>query len=312
MHVFLTIDVECYSGDYEAEVWASGLGINYLLETLHASGLKATFFVEALGARRWGQDATTRICRAIQTGGHDIQLHLHPVIALAWGVEDRHDRLAAFDLATQKALIAEGKALLEQCSGQPVNAFRAGDLAANRDTLKAMAVKGVFLGSNRDMDLQGSIASAVNDCFPVSNDLSEAESVTDLPVSCFESPLPLLDGRYRHLQTTAVAFSELRFVLHRMAHQGYRTATILTHPGEFFVRSKTRFLPNRKNRRRWERLLAMLGRSGWPVGVVRDIGSLDAGARAAVPIVRGNLVWALQRVIEQGWWRIRQRRISSM
>jgi len=212
--------------------------------------------------------------------------------------------LWAYDLQTQADLIRQAKELLSNCLGTPISAFRAGDLAANADTLSAMKANGLLVGSNRDLDAHGSIASRVNEVFPVKNDVSIREGITDLPVSCFESPFPWLDGRYRHLQITAAGHREMIYVLRRMERLGYRAATILTHPGEFYCRTARGFVPNRKNCRRWEKLLGFLSTSGWMVSAVREVGLLDGGSRSGAEIVRGSLVWARERVAQQVWWRI--------
>ncbi len=307
MHVFLTIDVETYTGDYEADVWAGGLGLGYLVETLARPGFQATFFIEALGARRWGPAGVTRICAFLRDHGHDIQLHLHPVVATAWGLEDRFDRLWAYDRQTQFGLIAESRRLLATCAGEASCAFRAGDLAANDDTLQAMVENGLRIGSNRDLDTRASIASRLNGGWTAPNDLACREGVIDVPVSCFRSPFPRLDGAYRHLQITAAGSGETRCVLRGMARTGYRSAAVLTHPGEFFERTAAGPVPNFKNRRRWEALLLFLQETGWPVRGVREAGTLDGGARPPPPVVRGSAVHAAVRVFQQAEWRLRKR-----
>lgn len=307
MHVFLTIDVETYTGDYEADVWAQGLGLAYLVETLARTGFQATFFVEALGARRWGPAGVTRIGTFLRDRGQEVQLHLHPVIAEAWGLPKRYDRLWAYDRQTQSELIAESRRLLAACAGEAPCAFRAGDLAANADTLLAMIDNGLRLGSNRDLDTRASIESRLNEGWTVPNDLACCQGVIDVPVSCFRSPFPRLDGRYRHLQITAVGAGETRVVLRGMARAGYRSAAILAHPGEFFERTASGPVPNVKNCSRWESLLCFLKESGWPVRGLREAGTLDGGERPALPVVRGSVVHAAVRVVQQARWRLKQR-----
>lgn len=326
MKIFLTIDVECYSGDYESEVWAHGLGLPFILDSLSRHRLHATFFVEGLGIRRWGREPTERICKAIREGGHEVQLHLHPSIAKAWGLVDRYDRLWAYDLATQIDLLRQAKEGLNACVDAPITAFRAGDLAANADTLVAMSANGIHLGSNRDRDSKGSIESHLNDLFPVDGDLStiplarlmpsSSETATDsglascssldLPVSSFSSPLAWLDGPARHLQITAVAAGELLAVLRKMAKAGYRTATILMHPGEFYVRTQDGFAPNHKNRKRLEKVLAALAEADAEVCVCSEIRSGIPIPAVSPPAIRGSLPWALVRIAEQVWWRVRR------
>ena len=54
-------------------------GLGFVLETLAAAGLPATFFVEALNHRYFGDAPMASVCRQLAAAGQDIQLHLHPV-----------------------------------------------------------------------------------------------------------------------------------------------------------------------------------------------------------------------------------------
>ena len=258
MNVFLTVDVESYTGDYEREVRGGGGGLEYLLARCREHGIGATFFVEALGATRWGIEPLRGICRQILDAECEVQLHLHPVVARIDGFEDRGDVLWQHDRAVQERLMAEGMKILGACDVPAVMAFRAGDFAANEDSLKAMENLGIVLSSNRDMDFKCSTRSRINDLFPVRNDLSRFGAVADLPLTVFRSPLPLLDGLCRHLEISAVGANEMIDVLTAMADMGYACATVLTHPGEFFRWSGRRAAPIVKNCRRLEGLLAFL------------------------------------------------------
>ena len=260
MNVFLTVDVECYTGDYEREVLGAGRGLDYVLARCREHGCRATFFVEALGATRWGPEPLRRICRAILDAGQEIQLHIHPVVARLDGFEDRGDVLWQHDRSTQERLMAEGIRILRECGVPEARAFRAGDFAANKDTLEAMENLGLAIGSNRDLDRKSSTRSRLNDLFPVRNDLSRVGAVADLPLTAFRSPLPFLDGPYRHLEISAVALREMTDVLGKLAAAGYACATLLTHPAEFFRWSGGAAVPIAKNCRRLEGLLAFLRR----------------------------------------------------
>jgi hypothetical protein len=261
MNVFLTIDVECYTGDYEREVLGNGKGLAYLLARLREYETRATFFVEALAATRWGEEPLRRICRQIQDAGQEIQLHVHPVVANLPGFDGAGDVLWHHDRPTQERLISEGMQILKACGVPEILAFRAGDFAANEDTLHAMENLGIPLSSNRDLDFKCSTRSRINGLFPVRNDLSRAESVADLPLTVFRSPLALLDGPYRHLEISAVGLGELRDILVKTAEVGYACLTMLTHPAEFFRGAGGHVVPIQKNCRRLEGLLTFLRES---------------------------------------------------
>ncbi len=234
MRLFITVDVECYTGNYDREVYGGGWGLPFILGQCRTWGAKATFFVEALGATRWGPAGVERICRDVRAAGQEVQLHLHPVVAKIDGFADRDDVMCKHDGATQERLIRVGTEVLRQV-GVSVSAFRAGDLAANEDTLAAMKRVGIRVGSNRDLDTKSSIRSRINDVFPVRNDACCLDGVLDIPVSAFVSPVPFLDGRYRHLEISALSLREMTTGLQKMAQAGYATAVVLTHPGEFFA-----------------------------------------------------------------------------
>jgi peptidoglycan/xylan/chitin deacetylase (PgdA/CDA1 family) len=255
MDVFLTIDVETYTGDYALDVYGGGNGLDYICRTCNEHGVRATFFVEALGATRWGLEHVADVCRHISRSGHEVQLHVHPSVARLEGFDTADDHLWSYDKAGQKRLILTGLDILHRCGQKGVVAFRAGDLTANEDTLAAMEEASLRLGSNRDLDCKGSIQSRINDSFPVRNDLSRRGSLVDLPLSAFRSPLPWLDGEYRHLEICAVGALEMADALSRMASSGYACATILTHPHQFFRVRGGGTIGNRKNR--W-RLLSLL------------------------------------------------------
>jgi peptidoglycan/xylan/chitin deacetylase (PgdA/CDA1 family) len=255
VNVILTIDVECYSGDYEREVFAGGLGLEYLLSMLSRYDAVATFFVEALGATQWGKRPLETICRRLREAGQDIQLHLHPVVARIPGFEDTYDVLWDHDCETQAMLMKRGMELLHACGAQQARAFRAGDFAANETTLDAMRRAGLRIGSNRDLDQKSSIRSQLNDTFPIRNDVSACRGILDVPVTALRSRLPGLDGRYRHMEISAMGWGEMRDALQRMRAAGYTSATLLTHPREFFRHIHGKPVPIRKNCRRLEKLL---------------------------------------------------------
>jgi len=256
--IFLTIDVETYTGDYELDVHGYGKGLDYILETLNYFGIKATFFVEALGATRWGIEPLRKVCSLIEDYGQNIQLHIHPAVAKISGIENNGDRLWKYDKAVQKLFIEIGLANLKSCGIENIQSFRAGDFAADFNTLSAMEELGLYISSNRDLDQKSSIHTKVNDYFSIKNDASTHNQILDLPITAFRSPLSILDGKYRHIEISALSFKEMKTGLTKMVKTGYSCATILTHPGEFFRLVNGKVVPIKKNCIRLEKLLKFL------------------------------------------------------
>jgi len=304
MRVFLTIDVESYTGDYELEVHGHGLGLNYIVEQCKAHGVVGTFFVEALGATRWGREPLAKICRLLNEAGQDIQLHLHPVVADIEGFKDDTDVLHFQDKSSQTRLLSVGLSELREAGARHVSAFRAGDFAANADTLEAMREVGLSISSNRDLDTKCSIRSQLNETFSVVNDIAALDGLPDVPVSVLRSPFPKLDGRYRHMEISAMGLDEMCSGLARMAASGYRSACILTHPGEFFFRDGSK-RPIMKNRARLEGLLRFVDkRSDMGFGVLGRDAAQVCPLDQSPPIPLANPVWAMARVAEQVWFRV--------
>jgi peptidoglycan/xylan/chitin deacetylase (PgdA/CDA1 family) len=307
MNIVFTIDVECYSGDYEREVFSRGLGLPFILACLKAHGASATFFVEALGATRWGISESQRICHAIAEAGQEIQLHLHPSVAKLDGFVDKDDVFWNQEAVTQERLLRVGMDVLAQC-GVRATAFRAGDFAANLDTLKAMKHAGILVSSNRDLDTKSSIRSKINHDFPVVNDVSCCEGVVDVPVTAFRSPLPGLDGQFRHFEISALSFREMKDGLMKAYRAGYSTVGILTHPGEFFRHTRCGVVPIEKNRRRLEQLLAFIkSRPEFKVCTISECATITPMPKSSPPEIRLALPYTLLRVVEQGVDRIRAR-----
>jgi peptidoglycan/xylan/chitin deacetylase (PgdA/CDA1 family) len=283
------------------------MALPFILACLKVHGVSATFFVEALGATQWGITETQRICREIRDAGQEIQLHLHPSVAKLHGFVDKDDVLWNQDAVTQERLLRVGLDVLAQC-GVKATAFRAGDFAANLDTLKAMQQMGLHVSSNRDLDAKTSIRSKINFDFPVINDVSRRDDVIDVPVTAFRSPLPGLDGKFRHFEISALSFREMKDGLMKAYRAGYSTVGILTHPGEFFRNTKRGVVPIEKNRRRLEQLLAFIkSRPEFKVCTMSECAAITPIPEKSPPEIRLALPYTLLRVMEQGVDRIRAR-----
>lgn len=301
MRVYVTVDMEFYPGDRpddeQGTVWR-GLGI--ILDCARRHGIGLTFFLEALGATRWGCGHLTRLGTLLRDQGHDVQLHLHPVAALLDGFDSRLDTMWRHDAGTQAMMMRMGLDQFARAGLDVPTVFRAGNLAANEDTLAAMRVTGLRIGSNRDLDEKSSIESKLNGYFPVLNDVSEREGVVDVPVSALRSRLPWLDGRFRHLQVCALGSRELRGALLGMHKNGFASACILTHPGEFAGGRRGTAVADAINIRRLDALFGFL--AGWRGGTVDRIANCAGtlvGGRPALPELWFNPVWSLLRVAEQ-------------
>jgi len=302
LNVFLTFDVEVgVDEEIGCCIYGGGHGLPYVLEACRKYDVRATFFVEAMGATRWGADYLKEICSLIMSDGHEIQLHIHPAVAVLPGFCDELDVMWRIREQDQAMLIENGLAILVECGCNRPVAFRAGSLAANEATLRAMETNGIYIGSNRDLDLKTSIESKLNDSFPIINDISVNGKIVDLPVSVFKSPLPWLDGQYRHLEICAVSVLETKSVLTGFKNAGYSCVTFLSHPSEFFTARSGGYRPIRKNCRRLEWLLQMVSSDDdMRVRTVSECVLVEPLPADSPAMVSVNPAWSLMRVLEQG------------
>jgi hypothetical protein len=331
--VYLTVDVEgaeerSRGGQpqpalgYDVRVWGRfpnqrrALGLPRLLEELRRHDLRATFFVEPFGSVLFGADGLKEICETLRNSGQDIQLHTHPVQKLPdWrtrGEEPLPDDMAAYDVRTQAALLAEGLSLLRAAGAEPTRllGFRAGNFGANNDTWKAMARAGLVLSSNFNLcylrrNCRMSWPVPGNALFPV------GEGVWELPISNFREAR----GNHRHLQITAISFAEMRAYLEEARRLRIPEVTVVTHTFELFfldAAAPARGHPNWINIHRWRQLCRFLSerRDDFEVDTV---GALAARLRqattpeaetivrpTAAPIPDGHRGLRLQRLVEQG------------
>ena len=244
MNVFLTFDIEVwcsgwddldrsFPGSFERYVYGRSPHGDYALPetlaTLNRHGLKGVFFVEPLFATRFGMAHLETIVRLIREAGQEIQLHLHPewtdeaIEPIIKNCAAKRQHLSYYTLDEQTALIACGKKMLEAAGSGPINAFRSGSFAANRDTFEALERNHILLDTS------------LNRCFEVSApDLREVHSfdetfvthgVTTFPITVMKDGF----GHDRPAQVGACSFGEMRDALLSAQRAGYRDFVVVSH-----------------------------------------------------------------------------------
>jgi hypothetical protein len=301
MEVYLTVDTECTEerlvngrirppvgydlmmrGRFEGH--RNGFGTDFLIRELARYGFRATFFMEVLCSEHFGLEGLTSVCRDLQNAGQDLQLHLHPNFRRpewrANGGEAPADNIGEFDLETQISLLAAGIDILNR-AGVPkdaIVAFRAGNYGASNLTWQALKRVGLSIDSSFNLWGIGTEGWCLIDDGE-RNDLYEAiPGLWELPVSCFRE-----SHGFRHLEITAISSSEMRHTLSQLHAAGTRAATIVLHPGEFFViddHEHHRGRPNTINIARFRNLLRFLNGSRNRFQV-RTVGALAAELRTA-------------------------------
>lgn len=269
--LYLTIDTEYSAGHFRrsgktarAENFAQSIagktrdgsaGIFYQMDVFERHGLKAVFFVDPMPALIWGVEAVADVVGPIVERGHDVQLHVHSEwLEFAGAANPLSGQVGRdikdFTLDQQCKLLDYGRGILVAAGAPAPIAFRAGNYAANDDTLRALAEIGMRYDTSHCPGIAASdcaISLGVDDRDPV-----EYCGVLEVPIGCIEGP----NGKKRHFQLTALTDVELVAALRHAVRKDQSSLTLVSHSFELVSRDKLRI--NRIVRRRFERFCAAL------------------------------------------------------
>ena len=256
LDVFLTIDSELSPDNlrrgvalrdemnlsFYGRTTQGDFGVEFQMDVLDSHGLKGIFFVESLFACCTGLEPLREMARVIRDRGHDVQLHIHtewlpattpPVLPGRSGLN-----MHCFSEDEQAILIARGLENLHAAGAVNVSAFRAGNMGADRATLRALARNGMLYDSSFFEPYLHShcrLGSIGNICQPVAVD-----GIVELPVTSFQD----FPGHSRPMQLCACSSSELQHGLLQAWQQGWQSAVLLWHSFELIKRpAKNRRAP---------------------------------------------------------------------
>lgn len=280
LDVFLTVDTEVWPfaigwpttalpanhGSFAREVRGyiygdtpdGQFGLPYQIETLRRHGLSATYFVEPLFAARAGMHHLREIVDLVQSGGQEVQLHIHT----EW-LGELHDpclpagfrqHIRQFTEAEQALIIDKGIDLLGACGASDLRAFRAGNYGASFATLRALRRCGLHFDSSYNASYLGSACDMPTPRYLLQP--REIDGIVEYPVSVFADPI----GRLRHAQLCACSFGEMRESLLKARKAGWTSFVIVMHGFELVkqVRNPAKRRPDWVNVRRFEELCRFL------------------------------------------------------
>jgi hypothetical protein len=229
LQVLITVDTESYtSGSPDEQIWgrlAEGeFGIGWIMDTLERHAAKGTFYVNVYESARHGEKALRDVVREIHRRGHDVQLHTHP--KPRFGVT----KLYRADLPRQVEIIRWGKDFIEQETGVPVVAHRAGGFSASLETLSALQEVGIPVDASLSAPwFESMLARQVES----PNQPFECGPVLELPVTHL---VQARIGRWQSLRMVdleACTFGELKKVVRQAIATRVTSVNVLVHSHSF-------------------------------------------------------------------------------
>lgn len=313
LNVYFTVDVEVWCDGWHdidrkfPDTFARYIhgpggqfGLPFQLRMLSDAGLKATCFVEALFAGRFGMDPLTQIVGLIEGAGHEAQLHLHtewvdempePPIPVPNG---KRQHLRDFSLGDQQRLLAVGIEWLQRAGAPRPVAFRAGGYGLNQDTLPALAANQIFVDSSYNAAWAGQTSGVCSgECLDRPRRIGD---VVEAPVTVFNDGM-----RLRPAQLTACSWREMEGLLWQALEQEMGSFVIVSHNFELLTPGLRAMDPVVVER--LERLCGFLAghRDVFNVQGMRNgpvkLGAQD-GRRLSSPLWRTGM-----RMVEQVWRR---------
>lgn len=274
-------------------------GIFHQMDVLEASGLKAVFFVDPLPGLYWGRRAVAEIVEPVLRRGHDVQLHLHTEWLALLGARNPLSRrtgtsMKDFTRDEQRDLIAAGIDLLTAAGAPRPVAFRAGNYAANDDTLRALADLGMAYDSSHAPALARPGADCAIGLGPEDRRPLRRHGVIEVPAGCIGDAF----GGLRHAQITALSCREIEAALRHAQGNGVPDFTLVSHSFELLCRRRERI--NRIVQRRFARTCqAIAAMPGVATATYRDDPPQVCAPSEAAPVLPPAVLLNGERIIEQ-------------
>ena len=249
-----------------ANIQGRSHGFGFLLETLAAHRMLATFFVETMNVHCFGDQPMGTVAHQALDRGHDVELHLHPCWK-TFAYPDWADRaarsrpddsMAGKSVENTVGLIQEGIATFQRWGLPHPVALRTGSLQVDGAVYQAMARVGLPAASNVGL----AVFRPSDPSLQLTGGRHRRHGVLEVPVFAYED---LRVGGYRHwknLTITGCSASETRWVLREAHRHGVETVVLLTHPFEFVKHDEpfSKLRPDRVNQRRFRNLCDFLVR----------------------------------------------------
>ena len=216
------------------------VGLTDILNILTKNDVVATFFTEALNSYYFGVDKMKHYVKEMVEHRQDIQLHTHPCWATfkdeEWqknvmnkAIKDNFNSLSKPEVLE---MLSDSLAIFEQWGVPRPKAFRAGNLATNREIYSILSELDFLVTSNIGLPIFTPQEAELN----IQNTVASFDSITEYPVTTYTS----MGIRKKALTITGCSFLEMKSVLEACKKNKISHVVILSHVHEFIkVNPKT-------------------------------------------------------------------------
>lgn len=211
-------------------------GLGFILDTLAAYDLKATFFIEVFNAAVFGDREMGDIVDLIKEHGHDLQLHAHPCwLYLAKQRQQQEplefytDTFPEFHDNELRELIQHAKEVFTRIAGIPPLAFRTGGLQVHRELYPILNEMEIPLASNVGVG----IYMPTEQELVLTSGIHQIAGVTELPVLSYSGIGRLSKGLTKCATLIGSSWHELKALLKQANSKAITPIVLLTHASEF-------------------------------------------------------------------------------
>lgn len=281
--VIISVDTEFSShpGDIgiTGHINGKNYGVPLLSEILNQHNMKATFFVDVYTEKKEFVPKLIDVGRQLKRDGHDLQLHTHPN-----GMFDpRRYGMHEYTLNEQTAIIKRGKELFWEWFQEYPVAHRAGDWAADYNTLRALKENNILTDSSM---FYGWPACKLNQPPLTKNIIKEYEGMLEVPASVFKCRPLKIFSPYRLISTDGNSFDETWALIEILRKESIPIISLVYHSFSFLKwdRERTKYSVNHHRIKKFERLVKELSQSpSFQVKTIKVVQDLNRQSLLRMP-----------------------------
>ncbi len=274
MKTLVTITVDTEFSSHPEDMGISGIidghsyGLPLFVKILKEYDFKATFFVDVYTINKPFLKSFVQAIDELKKQGHDLQLHTHPQGTF----DPKRSGMKDYSLNEQIEIIKKGKELFYEWFATTPIAHRAGDWAANYDTLKALTANDIWIDSSMFF---GWSNCALNNPALTKNISVWQDGLLEIPASVFECvPLGVFSP-FRLVSTDGNSYNETKELLETFHQEGAPVVNLVYHSFSFIKwnKARTEYSVDQIRIDKFKNLMNYLStNSNFEVKTIKDVG----------------------------------------